>query len=102
MRHALRHLRPKWRWSGRSWTGRYVLLSDVFQNTSYVPWRRHWVKVNKEESFHINFGVEPPSARLGPDEAETQRAIDWMFPLTWNGSGCPTTSRPMTGNCPTS
>jgi ring-1,2-phenylacetyl-CoA epoxidase subunit PaaA len=69
----------------------YVLLSDVFENTSYVPWRRALVKVNKEESFHINFGVR--NLRLlaaDPDtRAETQRAIDWMFPLTVEWFGLP-------------
>jgi ring-1,2-phenylacetyl-CoA epoxidase subunit PaaA len=69
----------------------YVLLSDVFEHTSYFPWRRALVKVNKEESFHINFGVR--NLRLlasDPDtRAETQRAIDWMFPLTVEWFGLP-------------
>lgn len=69
----------------------YVLLSDVFEHTSYLPWRRALVKVNKEESFHINFGVRnlrllasDPQTRV-----ETQRAIDWMFPLTVEWFGLP-------------
>lgn len=34
----------------------YTLLSDVGQHTSYGPWRRALVKVDKEELFHLRNG----------------------------------------------
>jgi ring-1,2-phenylacetyl-CoA epoxidase subunit PaaA len=69
----------------------YVLLSDIYESTSYAPWRRALVKVNKEEHFHINFGVRNLE-RLARDAAlrpVTQRAIDWMFPMTVEWFGLP-------------
>jgi ring-1,2-phenylacetyl-CoA epoxidase subunit PaaA len=69
----------------------YILLSDIFENTSYLPWRRALVKVNKEEHFHINFGVRTLRA-LSSDPStrpELQRAIDWMFPMTVEWFGLP-------------
>jgi ring-1,2-phenylacetyl-CoA epoxidase subunit PaaA len=69
----------------------YILLSDIFQNTSYAPWRRALVKVNKEEHFHINFGVRNLEIMSrDPDQRTvTQRAIDWMFPMTVEWFGLP-------------
>lgn len=59
----------------------YTLLSDVGQNTSYGPWRRALVKVDKEEMFHLRNGesilreaVKDPLRR-----AEVERAVRWMF-----------------------
>lgn len=69
----------------------YILLSDVFHNTSYAPWRRALVKVNKEEHFHINFGVRNLEL-MAKDPAQrnlVQRAIDWMFPMTVEWFGLP-------------
>ena len=76
----------------------YILLSDVFENTSYAPWRRALVKVNKEEHFHISFGVRNLEAMSkDPDQrAVTQRAIDWMFPMTVEWFGLPDSLK--TGN----
>lgn len=69
----------------------YILLSDVFENTSYAPWRRALLKVNKEEHFHISFGVRNLEAMSRDPElkAVTQRAIDWMFPMTVEWFGLP-------------
>src|SRR5580700_4897867 len=69
----------------------YILLSDVFENTSYAPWRRALLKVNKEEHFHIRFGVRNLEAMSKDPElkAVTQRAIDWMFPMTVEWFGLP-------------
>jgi ring-1,2-phenylacetyl-CoA epoxidase subunit PaaA len=69
----------------------YILLSDVFENTSYAPWRRALLKVNKEEHFHISFGVRNLEAMSKDPElkAITQRAIDWMFPMTVEWFGLP-------------
>jgi ring-1,2-phenylacetyl-CoA epoxidase subunit PaaA len=69
----------------------YILLSDVFANTSYAPWRRALTKVNKEEHFHINFGVRNLQimSRDPKLKERTQRAIDWMFPMTVEWFGLP-------------
>ena len=34
----------------------FVLLSDIFQHTSYGPWKRALVKVDREETFHLRHG----------------------------------------------
>jgi ring-1,2-phenylacetyl-CoA epoxidase subunit PaaA len=69
----------------------YILLSDVFQNTSYAPWRRALLKVNKEEHFHISFGVRNLEAMSKDPESKAivQKAIDWMFPMTIEWFGLP-------------
>ncbi|MEA2252123.1 MAG: ring,2-phenylacetyl-CoA epoxidase subunit PaaA [Solirubrobacteraceae bacterium] len=69
----------------------YILLSDIFETTSYLPWRRALVKINKEEHFHINFGVRTLRALSSDPETKPvlQRAIDWMFPMTVEWFGLP-------------
>ena len=69
----------------------YILLSDVFENTSYAPWRRALLKVNKEEHFHITFGVRnlETMSRDPEQKVVAQRAIDWMFPMTIEWFGLP-------------
>lgn len=69
----------------------YILLSDVFENTSYAPWRRALVKVDKEEHFHINFGVRnlETMSQDPKQKVLAQRAIDWMFPMTIEWFGLP-------------
>jgi ring-1,2-phenylacetyl-CoA epoxidase subunit PaaA len=49
------------------------------------------LKVNKEEHFHISFGVRNLEAMSKDPElkAVTQRAIDWMFPMTVEWFGLP-------------
>jgi ring-1,2-phenylacetyl-CoA epoxidase subunit PaaA len=34
----------------------FVLLSDVFEHTTYAPWKRALVKVDREETFHLRHG----------------------------------------------
>jgi ring-1,2-phenylacetyl-CoA epoxidase subunit PaaA len=69
----------------------FVLLSDIYQNTSYGPWKRALVKVDREETFHLRHGerwmkilAEDPEQK-----AAVQRAIDWMFVLTLEWFGLP-------------
>jgi len=69
----------------------FVLLSDIFQHTSYGPWKRALVKVDREETFHLRHGErwmkilsEDPERR-----AKVQRAVDWMFVLTLEWFGLP-------------
>ena len=67
----------------------FVLLGDIFRHTSYGPWKRALVKVDREENFHLRHGerwmeilASDPSTK-----AELQRAVDWMFVMTleWFG-----------------
>lgn len=69
----------------------FVLLGDVFEHTSYAPWKRALVKVDREETFHLRHG-ERWIARLSTDEdakREIQGAMDWMFVLTLEWFGLP-------------
>ncbi len=69
----------------------YVLLGDIHKNSSYGPWKRALLKVEKEEGFHLRHGerwmkifAEDPDRR-----DELQRALDWMFVLTLEWFGLP-------------
>ncbi len=69
----------------------YVLLGDVFKHTTFGPWKRALVKVDREENFHLRHGetwmrkiIEEPNGR-----ERLQRAVDWMFPLTVEWFGLP-------------
>jgi ring-1,2-phenylacetyl-CoA epoxidase subunit PaaA len=69
----------------------YILLSDVFQSTTFGPWKRALVKVDKEETFHLRHG-EQWIRKLASDPAERERiqgAMDWMFLLTVEWFGLP-------------
>jgi len=69
----------------------FVLLSDVYQSSTFGPWKRALAKVDKEETFHLRHGrtwirklVKDPAGR-----AEVQAAVDWMFILTLEWFGLP-------------
>src|SRR5437868_14350046 len=69
----------------------YTLLGDVYQSTTFGPWKRALVKVDKEETFHLRHG-EQGMRRLNKTNSgheELQRAVDWMFMLTVEWSGLP-------------
>lgn len=69
----------------------FVLLGDVFQNSSFGPWKRALAKVDKEESFHLRHGetwMRKINQEPGGHEA-LQAAVDWMFPLTVEWFGLP-------------
>lgn len=59
----------------------YTLLGDAFENTSYGPWKRALVKVDKEELFHLRNGeIIMRAGMKNPDTArQVQEAVDWMF-----------------------
>ncbi|WP_135822270.1 1,2-phenylacetyl-CoA epoxidase subunit PaaC [Halostella litorea] len=61
-----------------------VLLGDIYENTSYAPWKRALTKVEKEEQFHLRHG-ETWMRRLAnkndKTHAKLQEAVDWMFPI---------------------
>jgi ring-1,2-phenylacetyl-CoA epoxidase subunit PaaA len=69
----------------------FVLLSDVYQSSTFGPWKRALAKVDKEETFHLRHG-RTWLRKLAKDPAgkdEVQRAIDWMFILTLEWFGLP-------------
>ncbi len=70
----------------------YTLLGDVFEHTSYGPWKRGLVKVSKEETFHLLHGRRWMKKIVDSgDEGKqlVQQAMDWMFPLTVEWFGLP-------------
>jgi ring-1,2-phenylacetyl-CoA epoxidase subunit PaaA len=69
----------------------FVLLSDVFQTSTFGPWKRALAKVDKEETFHLRHGrtwlkklVKEPE-----EKAKVQAAVEWMFILTLEWFGLP-------------
>ena len=69
----------------------FVLLSDIFEHTSYAPWKRALVKVDREEGFHLRHG-EQWMKNLASDPAtrgDLQEAVDWMFLMTLEWFGLP-------------
>ncbi len=76
-----------------------TLLGDVYRNSTYGPWKRALVKVDKEETFHLRHGeiwmrriVEEPGGR-----ERLQRCVDWMFLLTVEWFGLPDDLKQHTG-----
>ena len=69
----------------------FVLLSDVYQTSTFGPWKRALAKVDKEETFHLRHGrTWLRKLTKDPDgKAEVQRAVDWMFILTLEWFGLP-------------
>ena len=69
----------------------YCLLGDIYNSTTFGPWKRALTKVDKEETFHLRHG-EQWLRKLAPDPAEHERiqaAMDWMFLLTVEWFGLP-------------
>ncbi len=69
----------------------YTLLGDVYQSTTFGPWKRALVKVDKEETFHLRHG-EQGMRKLNQTNSgheELQKAVDWMFMLTVEWFGLP-------------
>jgi ring-1,2-phenylacetyl-CoA epoxidase subunit PaaA len=69
----------------------FCLLGDVFRSTTFGPWKRALVKVDKEETFHLRHGENWMSRIVQSAEGkdELQRAVDWMFLLTVEWFGLP-------------
>ncbi|WP_026961504.1 Phenylacetic acid catabolic protein [Alicyclobacillus herbarius] len=59
----------------------YTLLSDIGQNTSYGPWRRALVKVDKEELFHLRNGesILREAVKNEVQKKQLERALLRMF-----------------------
>lgn len=61
-----------------------TLLSDIFEHTSYAPWKRGLLKVEKEEQFHIRHGrtwFRRLAGKNPSTKAKIQDAVDWLFPM---------------------
>jgi ring-1,2-phenylacetyl-CoA epoxidase subunit PaaA len=69
----------------------FVLLSDVYQSSTFGPWKRALAKVDKEETFHLRHGrTWLRKLCKDPDgKASVQAAVDWMFILTLEWFGLP-------------
>ena len=68
-----------------------TLLGDIFKHSTYGPWKRALVKVDKEETFHLRHGeiwmrriAQEPGGR-----ERLQQCVDWMFLLTVEWFGLP-------------
>ncbi len=69
----------------------YTLLGDVHHSTTFGPWKRALVKVDKEETFHLRHG-EQNMRKINQTTAGhevLQAAVDWMFLLTVEWFGLP-------------
>jgi ring-1,2-phenylacetyl-CoA epoxidase subunit PaaA len=69
----------------------FTLLGDVFRHTTFAPWKRALVKVDKEENFHLRHG-ETWMKKINASaegHGKLQRAVDWMLPLTLEWFGLP-------------
>ncbi len=69
----------------------YTLLGDVYQSTTFGPWKRALVKVDKEETFHLRHG-EQGMRKINKDRSgheALQQAVNWMFLLTVEWFGLP-------------
>ena len=73
----------------------FCILDDVFQNSSYGPWKRALVKVEREENFHLRHGEQWVATMSEAPESkkDLQAAIDWMFPMTLEWFGLPDTMK---------
>jgi ring-1,2-phenylacetyl-CoA epoxidase subunit PaaA len=69
----------------------YTLLGDVYQSTTFGPWKRALVKVDKEETFHLRHGEQGMRKlnQTASGHEELQKAVDWMFLLTVEWFGLP-------------
>ena len=69
----------------------YALLGDVYRSTTFGPWKRALVKVDKEETFHLRHGEQGMRKinQTPQGHEDLQRAVDWMFLLTVEWFGLP-------------
>jgi ring-1,2-phenylacetyl-CoA epoxidase subunit PaaA len=69
----------------------FTLLGDVFRSTTFGPWKRALVKVDKEETFHLRHGENwcRKIVQSAEGRDELQHAVDWMFLLTVEWFGLP-------------
>lgn len=76
-----------------------TLLGDIYKHSTYGPWKRALVKVDKEETFHLRHGeiwMRRLAAEPGGRE-RLQKCVDWMFLLTVEWFGLPDDLKQHTG-----
>ncbi len=69
----------------------FVLLSDIYESSTFGPWKRALAKVDKEETFHLRHGrtwVKKLAAEAD-HKRRLQASLDWMFILTLEWFGLP-------------
>jgi ring-1,2-phenylacetyl-CoA epoxidase subunit PaaA len=73
----------------------FCLLDDIFRNSSYGPWKRALVKVEREENFHLRHGERwMATMAVDPEQKQAlQAAVDWMFMMTLEWFGLPDTMK---------
>ena len=73
----------------------FVLLSDVFQSSTFGPWKRALAKVDKEETFHLRHGRTwlRSCARTPTGARRSRRRWTGCSSSRSSGSGCPTIAR---------
>lgn len=60
----------------------YTLLGDAYEHTSFGPWRRALVKVDKEELFHLRHGetiMKFAMEKGGEAKENVEKGLQWMF-----------------------
>lgn len=69
----------------------YALLGDIYRSTTFGPWKRALIKVDKEETFHLRHGEQNMRKINKTQEGHEllQKAVDWMFLLTVEWFGLP-------------
>jgi len=69
----------------------FCLLGDIYRTTTFGPWKRALVKVDKEETFHLRHGENwvKKIVQSAEGKDDLQRAVDWMFLLTVEWFGLP-------------
>jgi ring-1,2-phenylacetyl-CoA epoxidase subunit PaaA len=69
----------------------YALLGDIYRSTTFGPWKRALIKVDKEETFHLRHGEQNMRKINKTREGHEllQKAVDWMFLLTVEWFGLP-------------
>lgn len=69
----------------------FCLLGDIFRTTTFGPWKRALVKVDKEETFHLRHGENwmRKIAQTAEGREQLQTAVNWMFILTLEWFGLP-------------
>jgi ring-1,2-phenylacetyl-CoA epoxidase subunit PaaA len=69
----------------------YTLLGDIYRSTTFGPWKRALVKVDKEETFHLRHGEQNMRKinQTPEGHADLQKAVNWMFLLTVEWFGLP-------------
>jgi ring-1,2-phenylacetyl-CoA epoxidase subunit PaaA len=69
----------------------FVLLGDIYESSTFGPWKRALAKVDKEETFHLRHGRTwvKKLCQDADQKAHLQASLDWMFILTLEWFGLP-------------